>query len=377
MLTPAKIDEYSYNRVVKIYDDLNIEICKDIIDRIERMGDISQTSKDQIKILAELNGKEIFDEVLMKTSMLDNDVKDSLQKIYMDAVRENMYDYKPLYEYRNKEFKLTPKQIRILNRGIRENNKIIRNFTNSMAFNSKSLFIDSVDKAYLKVSSGAMDYNKAIYQSYKEIAEKGVTLSYTYNKKDKKTGKIKKITVNQNLDVAVRRSVLTGIQQTANDINNEVGEILGCDGYEVTAHIGARPSHAEAQGKQYALTREDAKKYRVGYWGDVSYLWEEPNCRHTVFPIILGISEPVYSKNEINKFNQTHTTLYGKRVPIYEATQQMRYIERNIREYKRQIKVLENKDHSTESKLLKKWQQEYTRVSKETGIEKDYARTRI
>ena len=370
MLTPAKIDEYSYNRVVKIYDDLNIEICKDIIDRIERMGDISQTSKDQIKILAELNGKEIFDEVLMKTSMLDDEVKDSLQKLYMDAVRENMYDYKPLYEYRDKEFKLTPKQIRILNRGIRENNNIIRNFTNSMAFNSKNLFIDSVDKAYLKVSSGAMDYNKAIYDSYKEVASSGLKMT------DKAGRKV-------NIDVAVRRSVLTGIQQTANDINNEVGEILGCDGYEVTAHIGARPSHAVAQGKQYAVNKKDAKKYGVDWWYDkvdgtpVAELWEEPNCRHTVFPIILGISEPVYSKNEINKFNQTHTTLYGKRVPIYEATQQMRYIERNIREYKRQIKVLENKDHSTESKLLKKWQQEYTKVSKETGLEKDYARTRI
>ena len=76
---------------------------------------------------------------------------------------------------------------------------------------------------------------------------------------------------------------------------------------------------------------------------------------------------------------QKTTTLYGKRVSLYEASQQMRYIERNIREYKRQVEILKktNQDYSDEYKLLKRWQNEYNKVSKETGIDKDYARTRI
>lgn len=372
MLKPEQIDKYSYNRIVKLYNDLSIDICSDIIRRIGAMGDITQASKDQIKILAELNGKEIFDEVLIKTSNLTDETKKTLQEIYKDMAKEDMKDYKPLYKYRNKEFKLSPKQLRILNKGINKNNKEIRNFTNSIAFNSKDLFINSVDEAYLKTSSGAFTYDEAINQSYKEIASTGLKMTDNAGR-------------NVNIDVAVRRSVLTGIQQTANDINEETGKILGCDGYEVSAHIGARPTHAIAQGKQYAINKEDARKYGVDWWYDrvdgtpVAELWEEPNCRHTVFPIILGISTPVYTKKEINKFKQTHVTLYGQRVPIYEANQQMRYIERNIREYKRQIEILKNtgKDHSKEDMLLKKWQQEYNNVSKETGIEKDYTRTRI
>ena len=366
MLKPEQIDKYSYNRIVKLYNDLSIDICSDIIRRIEAMGDITQASKDQIKILAELNGKEIFDEVLIKTSNLTDETKKTLQQIYKDMAKKDMKDYKPLYKYRNKEFKLSPKQLRILNKGINKNNKEIRNFTNSMAFNSKDLFINSVDEAYLKTSSGAFTYDDAINQSYKEIASTGLKMT-------DKAGR------NVNIDVAVRRSVLTGIQQTANDINEETGKILGCDGYEVSAHIGARPTHAAAQGKQYALTRKDAIKYGVGLWSDVEYLWDEPNCRHTVFPIILGISEPTYTKRELRKLDNSYTTLNGQKVTTYEASQQMRYIERNIREYKRQIEVLKNtdKDHSKEDALLKKWQQEYSKVSKETGIEKDYTRTRI
>ena len=372
MLTPAKIDEYSYNRVVELYNELNIDICEDIIRRIEKMGDISQASKDQLKILVELNGQEVFDEVLMKTSNLDDATKQALQELYEEVIKEDMKDYKPLYKYRDKEFKLSPKQIRIINKGIKQNNKYIRNFTNSIAYSGKRLYIDAVDKAYLKVVSGAFTYDKAIYQSYKEIASTGLKMT------DKAGRKV-------NIDVAVRRNVLTGIQQTANEINEETGKILGCDGYEVTAHLGARPTHAEAQGKQYALTKEDAKKYNVGYWYDriegtpIAELWEEPNCRHTTFPIILGISEPVYSQSELNKMENEVVHFKNKEIPLYEANQYMRYIERNIREYKRQVKILKDTgiDYSDEQALLTKWRNKYTLFTKETGIEKDYTRTRI
>ena len=372
MLTPAKIDKLSYNRVVDLYQQLNIDICNDIIQRIDKMGDISQTSKDQIKRLVELNGKEVFDEVLIKTSNLDDETKRALQEVYEQMAKEDLADYKTLYEYRNKEFKLNDKQLRILNKGVEENNKNIRNFTNSIAFNSQRLFIDGVDKAYLKVASGAFTYDKAIHDTYREIAATGLKMT------DRAGRKV-------NIDVAVRRSVLTGIQQTANDINSEIGKILDCDGYEVTAHLGARPTHEVAQGKQYALTRENAKKYNVGYWYDrvegtpIAELWEEPNCRHTVFPIILGISQPSYTKEELYEMNNKKVMLNGKEVSLYDANQQMRYIERNIREYKRQVKILEynNVDATEERALLREWRERYTRVSNETGIEKDPARVRI
>lgn len=372
MLTPQKIDSYTYNKVVELYNNLNIEICNDIIRRIQAMGDISQATKDQIQILVDLNAREIFDEVLIKTSALDDKVKQELTKIYEEMTISDMKDYKYLYKYRGKEFKLSEYQLNLLTKGIINNNKEIRNLTKSIAFNSKNLFIESVDDAYLKVITGAFDYNRAIYQSYKQIASSGLKMT------DKAGRKV-------NIDVAVRRSILTGIQQTANAINEQVGKILGCDGYEVTAHIGARPTHAIAQGKQYAESKEDAKKYGVDWWYDkvegtpVAELWEEPNCRHSVFPIILGISKPVYSQDQLNAMNNAKVTYKGKQIPVYEAEKTMRYIERNIREYKRQVDILEkgNIDCTEEKAILRKWQDRYTDISKETGIAKDYSRTRI
>ena len=372
MLKPEQIDKLSFNRIVDLYNQLNIDICADIIDRVSAMGNITQTTEDELRVILELNGQDIFKEILEKTSALDDETRQELYKVYADMVQTDMQDYRTLYKYRDKEFKLSKKQMKILNKGIKENNKIIRNFTKSIAFSGKELFINVVDEAYLKAISGAMSYDKAIYQGYKDIASTGLTL------KDR-AGR------NTNLDVAIRRCVATGIQQTANDINEETGKILGCDGYEVTAHLGARPTHAEAQGKQYAETKEDAKKFGVGWWYDtiegtpIAELWEEINCRHTVFPIILGISEPAYTKKELYDLANTKTTLYGKEVSIYEANQEMRRIERNIRHYKREVKILNKADveYSEEMAKLRKWQKEYTKVSKETGIEKDHFRIKI
>lgn len=371
-LTPQMIDDLSYNKVIEIYDKLTINICSDIIRRIDRMGDISQASKDQIKILVELNAKEIFEKTLLETSMLDNETKEELLKIYQETTKKEVQSYKPLYKYRNKEFKLSKRQMNILEKGILKNNEEIRNFTNSIAFNSLQSFIEAVDEAYMKVVTGGFDYNSAINSAYKKVAETGLKIT-------DKAGR------NVNIDVAIRRSVLTGIQQTANKINRDIENYLGCDGYEVTAHIGARPTHAIAQGKQYAISKEDAKKYGINWWYDkidgtpVAELWDEPNCRHTYTGIILGISEPVYSNKQLNEFENATLTYNGEKVPYYEVTQQMRYIERNIREYKKQVNILKNanKDYSEEQALLKKWRKKYTDITKETGLEKQYERVRV
>ena len=118
-------------------------------------------------------------------------------------------------------------------------------------------------------------------------------------------------------------------------MNRDIEQQLGCDGYEVTSHIGARPTHAEAQGKQYAITQKDARKYNVGLWDKVKDLWEEYNCRHTYFGIILGISEPQYDKSELKELKEATVTLNGKKVPYYEATERQ---EGNRARYKRNQK---------------------------------------
>lgn len=366
MLTPEYLNLIEFNEVVEIYNKLNIEITADIIDRVSKMQYITTTTKKQLEILKQTNGTEIFNETLEKTSMLTAKTKEVLRTLFEDMTKEDIEGYKELYQYRNKPFRLSEHQYNIINQGLKQTNRLLKNMTNTIAFQSKQAYVESVDNAYIKVVSGAFDYNTAIKEAVQELANKGITL------KDK-------LGRNVQLEVAVRRNVLSGIHETANNINRDIEEDLGCNGYEVTAHIGARPTHAEEQGKQFAINSKEAQEYNVGLWSDVVDLWSEYNCRHTYFGIILGISEPVYSDNELKDFKNATVILNGKEVPYYEATQKQRQLENAIRKQKRTVQTLEKANLSAiiEKGKLANLQRQYTKFCKETGLEKDYNRISI
>ena len=92
-----------------------------------------------------------------------------------------------------------------------------------------------------------------------------------------------------------------------------IGKELGCDGIEIDWHTNPRPSHEFMQGKQFALGKgrtvngehfpsADEALERLGDYG----------CLHFKKPIICGISEPRYSKEELarlNEENKKHTKL--------------------------------------------------------------------
>lgn len=363
MLTPEYLNLIEFNDVVQIYNKLNIEITADIIKRVSEMQDITETSKKQLKILKQTNGTEIFNKALKETSLLTAETKKALKDLFEDMSKNDIQGYKDLYQYRNKPFKLSEEQYKILNQGLKQTNRTLKNFTNTVAFQSKQMYMDAIDKAYMKVASGAFDHATAINTTCKELASKGITL------KDK-------LGRNVQLEVAVRRNVMSGIQQTANNINRDIEEYLGCDGYEVTAHSGARPSHAEAQGKQYAINHHSKISKNYPLWSEVEDLWSEYNCRHTYFGIILGVSEPKYTDKELDEFRNATVTMNGKNIPLYEAMQKQRQLENAIRKQKRAVQTLEkaNLDNKIEKSQLAQLQKKYKDFCKDTGLEKDYSR---
>lgn len=366
MLSPEYLDEIEFNKVVELYNKLNISITADIIKRISQMQDITVTSKEQLKILIQANGIEIFNKALEEASMLKTETKNELRLMFEQMAKEDMEGYKELYEYRDKPFKLSQTQYKILNQGLIQTNKNLKNFTNTIAFSSKQAYVQAVDEAYYKVATGAFDYATVINQAAQKLVDKGITL------KDK-AGR------NVQLEVAIRRNIRWGIQETANKINRDIEDELGCDGYEVTAHIGARPTHAEEQGKQFALTKEDASKYNVGLWSDVEDLWQEYNCRHSYFGIILGVSEPVYSDKELKDYKNATVNYNGKEIPYYEATQKQRALENEIRKTTRSAKTLEKakQDSSIQRAQLRQLNKELKTFLDETGLNKDYSRTNV
>lgn len=366
MLTPDTINLLEFNDVVKLYEKLNVEITSDIIRRIQDMEDISASSRWQLKKLLETNGADIFKETVERVADLTQEQKKEIVQVFDEMAKQNMKDYKELYNYRDKPFKISAGQYKILDANINKTSRLLKNMTKTVAFESERAYVETVDNAYLKAQSGAFDYQSAINSAVDELASKGITLQ-------------DKLGRNVQLETAVRRNVLMSLQDTSNYLNKEIAKELDCDGWEVTAHSGARDTHAEAQGKQYAINKDDAKKFGVGLWSDVEDLWQEYNCRHTYFGIILGISEPMYNKKELDEFKNAKVTYQGKEISYYEGTQKQRQYENAIRKTKRTIEIKDNAnmDTTTERMQLKNLQNKYNNLCKETGLEKDYSRTRV
>ena len=351
------IDNKDTEILTEIYTELDIKTIQEIIKRISKMGDLSLLNEYQIRGIKEKDRKEIFQKTLEEVGFLTA--------------------YKHLYEYRGKKSKLNEVQIDMLNSGLRETQNLIRNFTGTIAYASENTYVEAVDKAYLEVLSGEKAYDKAIYDTYKNLAKKGIKLTDEMGR-------------NIQIDTAVERNLRMGLQSTADRISDSIFNELGCDGYEVSAHSGARPTHAIAQGRQYALTREDAKKYGVGYWYDtvdgepIAELWSDYNCRHSYFPIILGQSENNYNKSELRKMRTESVNYNGKKMSLYDAKQKQHYYESNIRKTRRAIESLNNSNDSNVLKVkesleksLKNYQAKYREFNNATGLSPDYTRTRI
>lgn len=359
------------------YTELDIGTIQDIIDRIVEIGDLSQLNVLELNTIKEKDRKEIFDKTLEEVGFLIAHMNNATKTIYENYAHYLVRSNKPLYEYRDMKSKLNPIQLDMLNSGLKETQNLLRNLTGTVAYASENTYVDAVDKAYLDVLSGSKSYDKAIYETYKELAKKGIKLTDSLGR-------------NVSLETAVERNLRMGLQNTANRISDNLFNELNCNGYEVSAHAGARPTHAIAQGRQYALTREDADKYGVGYWYDtvdgepIAELWNDYNCRHDYFPIILGVSESNYTKTELKDMNNQYVNYNGKKLSLYEARQKQHYFESNIRNTKKAIESLGNNQDENVLKTkksletsLKNYRAKYREFNKQTGLEPDYTRTRI
>lgn len=163
---------------------------------------------------------------------------------------------------------------KIIAAGLEKTNGLFENLTKTTANTASRQFENALDRAYMQVVSGAFDYNTAVRTAIKNLAQKGIaSITYPGGHTDY-------------LDVAVRRAVLTGVSQTTGKMQEQMADDVGCDLVETTAHNGARPDHAQWQGKVFSRSGTSKKypdfKSSTGYGTGAGLKgW---NCRHDFFP---------------------------------------------------------------------------------------------
>lgn len=119
-----------------------------------------------------------------------------------------------------------------------------------------------LDSALMQIQSGAVGYTQAISEQVKQLADRGLCVAYDKNGSPLKNRVSYESGHIDHLDVAVRRAVMTGVNQLNQKYREQSMDYLETDLVETTAHLGARNigtgfvNHEGWQGKIYRWKRD-------------------------------------------------------------------------------------------------------------------------
>lgn len=318
-------------------DTLLDEICS----RLNLADQLNEVTVQDIRALRshgiDLKGIE---KAIRKTSGIS---EKKLQELLDDVVERNQKYYTDLIDLTHITQPETLVSIEDTRAIYEQTKQTMRNLTRSMGFlvdagrtilPPAKAYQWALDNATMQIQSGAINYNQAIKSAVKQLADSGLkVVDYESGHRDQ-------------IDVAVRRAVMTGVNQICAKYTEQSAEYLETPYFEVSAHSGARDkpgpspwsSHKDWQGKVYSIRAGDIYPniYEVCGLGAVDGL-EGANCRHRRFPWVEGVSERTYTDEKLEHIDDgLGCTFDGKACTAYEATQMQRRVERTIRKLKRE-----------------------------------------
>ena len=240
MLAPDYLD-HAPDRLILLWQQAEDDILRDVARRIGKMDTLTPTAnwqlwryqqteavrKNVVKLLARYTGKS------------EAEIRRLMQEAAAAALEAEDEIY---FNYKNEAPPLeesVPLQ-NLLNAGYRQTAGSFSNLTATTANTVSGAFEQALDRAWLQVSSGAFDYKTAVKRAVDSLADSMPYVTYPSGHRD-------------TLEVAARRCVLTGVNQTCAKLQLERARQMGVRYVQTSCHAGARPSHAEWQGKIFAL----------------------------------------------------------------------------------------------------------------------------
>lgn len=328
-----------------LYERYQSSVIENMAARVARMGSAGISTLDQTRCLQESG--LLFDDILTEIAVLNNSSQRELRRLFDEAGAKTLVFDDRIYRQMGLTpipINQSPSMLNTLLAGLEKTKGALGNLTMTTATITQTQFISALNLTYMQVSSGAMGYTQAIRAAIESLSKQGIT-SVRYDKN--KSASYHKI------DVATRRAVLTGVNQTAAQLQMMRADEMGCDLVEVTAHNGARPDHAEWQGQIYSRSgKGDYPDFEstTGYGtGDGLCGW---NCRHNFSPYFDGLSRPAYSREELSEMDSKTVRYNDKDLPLYEATQTQRNMERKVRALKRELSALNAATLSSKDEAL-------------------------
>lgn len=357
----------------KLTDPINDYLIRDIAERIAKAGQFTSTAQYQIWAAQQMGLSQA--EIKKRLKKLFGVSNDEIKKLLTQSAEVGYrFDLKALPTADAIPFAENHVLQEIVSAAVKLAQDDFTNITQTIgmvdpygrALPLQQAYRNSMDFAFSQVATGAADYNTAVRLAVKNLAEKGIqTIDYQSG-------------VHTSLEAAVRRSVMGGLGLMQEQISKQTHDDLGANGWEISAHAASAPDHEPIQGKQYS--DEEYEKLNNSLIRRIGTL----NCGHSAFPIILGVTPPQYTKEELEKYrldNERGIDYAGKHYTMYEATQRQRRLEASMRRQKRRILADEatgDQEKKQQDQIkLQVLNQEYRRFSKAAGLRTQDTRAEV
>lgn len=375
MLTPDQLDALP-RRFVQLWQQVEDDILQDIARRMKSLSEpdlLTPTAIWQAWRLAET--RAVRSNTVATLAKYTGKSRAEIKRLLETAGAQTLAVDDAVYTAAGLDpppVNQSPALLNLLNAGYRQTCGTWQNLTATTANTVTGAFEDRLSRAWGLISTGAMDYSTAIRRTVDDLADTMPYITYPSGHTD-------------TLEVAARRAVLTGVNQTCAKLQLARMEEMDCEFVEVTAHEGARPTHAVWQGRVYhrgGAVVQDGERYEdfetaTGYGtGPGLCGW---NCRHNFYPFYPGISVRNYTDERLAELDARNIPYGGGLYTRYEITQMQRALERRVRKYKRRYlaETAAGVDASQSAAKLKAARQQLSAFLEETGERLDGARTGV
>ena len=388
--TPALLDALP-EELAELFRGLEDTLLDEICSRLALKDQLNEVTVQAIRALRS-HGIDLEDieKAIRKTTGIS---EKKLKELLDDVVERNQRYYTDLIDLAHVTQPETLVSVEDTWAIYEQTKQTMRNLTRSMGFlvdagrtilPPAKAYQWALDNATMQIQSGAISYNQAIKSSVQQLAGGLKVVNYESGHVD-------------HIDVAVRRAVMTGVNQICDQYTNQSAEYLETRYFEVYAHSGARDkpgtspwsSHKDWQGKVYYQS-ESGEPDPLGLYDDLvettGYGYVDgltgANCRHHKYPYVPGVSERTYTDEQLEHIDDgLGCTFDGKTYTAYEATQMQRRIERQIRAQKKLRNAYKeaglSEDVTAANIKLRRLNAEYSRFSKAAGLPEQPERTKV
>lgn len=359
--------------LVNIYDEIELDIIKDMLTRLLSYDDVQGTLKWYLEKLNDLKSFKKSNQKLFHNN------KKHIEKVLKSIVENagtKVDNFDRLEEYFNKGLiKKNPNSLynsasinNLISEAFKDSKSIMDLINTTAIEGANKVYKNIINKAYIETGSGIYTYSESIRKALRNFAKEGIkTVNYVSG-------------VSLTIESAIRRDVVTRVNKLVGDCEIEHAKELDTNLVYVDQHLGARirtkymkhdyEAHDEWQGKKYMI---------VGSNEEYPNLYEK-----TGYGEMLGLKG-------INCYHHMRPTWEWEKIPDrideienkekYELLQKQRAYERNIRSLKREkivAKETDDKEYfSKVNKKIKSINEDFDKWLKNNKLTRDYNREYI